>query len=91
MTKAQTIGKEVNNRMSREPFRAIVVSLNPDVEKKETQRIVGRDRLPIGSLPAQPLDRPDNELPLLLIQGKTVAGEEELEENINHRDATCDL
>ena len=69
--------------MSRKLFCAIV-SLSLDVEKEDAQRVVCGDCLPIGGLPAQLLDRPDDELPLLLIQGEAVAGEEEQEKNRNH-------
>ena len=87
--RVQTVGKEVENRMSRELFCAIV-SLSLHIEKKDAQRVVRRDCLPIGSLPAQLLDRPHDELPLLLVQGEAVAGEEEEQEkNRNHDDSTC--
>ena len=88
MSRVQTVGKEVENRMSRELFCAIV-SLSLHIKKKDTQRVVRRDCLPIGSLPAQLLDRPHDELPLLLVQGEAVAGEEEQEKNRNHDDSTC--
>ena len=88
MSRVQTIGKEVENRMSRELFCAIV-SLTLHIEEKDAQRVVRRDCLPIGSLPAQLLDRPHDELPLLLVQGEAVAGEEEQEKNRNHGNSTC--
>ena len=69
--------------MSRELFCAIV-SLSLDVEEEDAQGVVRGDCLPVGGLPAQLLDRPHDELPLLLIQGEAVAGEEEQEENRNH-------
>ena len=83
MSRGRTVGKEVDNRMSRELFWAII-SLSLHIEKKDAQRVVCRNCLPIGSLPAQLLDRPDDELPLLLIQGEAVAGEDEQEKNRNH-------
>ena len=79
----QTIGEKANNRMPRELF-CTIVSLSLNIKKEGTQRVVGGDRLPVGGLPAQLLDRPDDELPLLLIQGEAVAGEDEQEKNRNH-------
>ena len=73
--------------MSRELFCAIV-SLSLDVEEEDAQGVVCGNRLPVGGLPAQLLDRPHDELPLLLIQGEAVAGEEEQEKNRNHDDSS---
>ena len=84
--RGRTSGKEVKNRMSRELFCAIV-SLSLDVEEEDAQGVVRGDCLPVGGLTAQLLDRPHDELPLLLVQGEAVAGEEEQEKNRNHDDS----
>ena len=85
MSRVRTIRKEVENRMSRELFCPIGVCFSLHIEKEDAQGVVCWDCLPIGGLPAQLLDRPHDELTLLLIQGKAVASEEEeQEENRNH-------
>ena len=73
--------------MSRELFCAIV-SLSLDIEEEDAEGVIRGDCLPVGGLPAQLLDRPYDELPLLLVQGEAVAGEEQQEKNRNHDDSS---